>query len=256
MKQVLKPDSLSAPGQLYPALGTAFRTLHWDLASAWRCWVGPARLNPDAAGAPCRFEKVDQLKQEMRRKKELERRLRLGDASKGDEDAAEQDNVRRMPAAVLCSMSCRCGVRWVTGFGPPAHAPFRGKPLIVGSQHRHSATMRSTLPIAAPTMTTRTASGKRRPLVRLAHKLSFHGLGVTVVTAAGAAFAIHHGCAQHGCSMHRLMSRRMFVKMRRAFTVLAVQALVKSRSGCAPPVAVHPGPSATCESGRTPPSTS
>ena len=43
---------------------------------------------------------MDQLKQEMRRKKELERRLRLGDASKGDEDAAEQDNVSRILAAV------------------------------------------------------------------------------------------------------------------------------------------------------------
>ena len=53
-------------------------------------WQGAA---PDALLALCSFEKVDQLKQEMRRKKELERRLRVGDASKDDEDAAEPDAV-------------------------------------------------------------------------------------------------------------------------------------------------------------------
>ena len=82
--------------------------------------------NPDAPAAPCRFEKVDQLKQEMRRKKELERRLRLGDASKGDEDAAEQDNVRRLLAAVSRLVSaCSCGLYWATRLALPS----------CGSQH-------------------------------------------------------------------------------------------------------------------------
>jgi hypothetical protein len=65
--------------------------------------AGGGRAASETAVPPCRFEKVDQLKQEMRRKKELERRLRLGDVSRGDEDAAEQDNVRRLLAAVHAS---------------------------------------------------------------------------------------------------------------------------------------------------------
>jgi hypothetical protein len=72
-----------------------------------------SRATPDTHVTLRRFEKVDQLKQEMRRKKELERRLRLGDASKGDEDAAEPDAVSQMLAHFHLMSPCSCGFCWV-----------------------------------------------------------------------------------------------------------------------------------------------
>lgn len=75
---------------------------------------------------------MDQLKQEMRRKKELERRLRLGDASRGDEDAAEQDNVRRMLCRASQPLSaCSCGLHRVTRLGHAAYVHFQAELVIV-----------------------------------------------------------------------------------------------------------------------------
>lgn len=82
-----------------------------------------------------RFEKVDELKQEMRRKKELERRLRLPEGPGGDDaaeasapekkerddaqhsdsgsDVDDEDRIREEEAAgeQLCLLRCRLETR-------------------------------------------------------------------------------------------------------------------------------------------------